>query len=209
MLARRFGVPFRNQARHFIAKPPDRGIVHSGRDSDVNRADLVLTSGDLLEQWQRKNDRAVLNERAALNNPDYGELFSLDLNRVADLLFQDVRRGRSEDRRLLHLIVRHSSGNELEIVPREAAPFASGHDHELGGFDTHQIHEDLTGRGDSGQMRDPLARGCRKWLGRQGTAHVVNDDVGAARFHAGGPACDEAARHADERHHGGDAHGNS
>ena len=41
----------------------------------------------------------------------------LSAGQVADFLLEDIRGSRPQNHRLLHLVVRHSSGHELEIGP--------------------------------------------------------------------------------------------
>jgi hypothetical protein len=47
---------------------------------------------DFLQERKGENDRAVLHPRAAINDPDHGQLTSLDLDSIADFFLQHIRR---------------------------------------------------------------------------------------------------------------------
>ena len=67
MFARRVSMRFRNQAVYLRTKALDVG---AGSNPHIDGTDLILITRDLLQQRQGKNERAVFNKRAAVNDSD-------------------------------------------------------------------------------------------------------------------------------------------
>src|SRR4030095_7741548 len=180
VLASDDGASLGHETVDLLAQPRQLLLGRSWCGAQVNGVDLALVAGDLLEQWQRQDDRTVFDHRTPINDPDHEEFLGFKLKSIADLFHQHFSGSFAQDDGSLGGVVRQAPGDDLEVFPGKAAPLPRGHDHHLRFLDADQVHEQGASFRDMWKRRDALDSGVTEWFGRQPLAHVADHDVGAA-----------------------------